>query len=95
MKLFIASAIVAIATFTSYNVYYSQSKKQLSDIALANLEALASGETLPEVEVSCGSNGGKCWASGYDYAYCERWEFYYAICVFTGSMDDSCSDMCD
>ena len=35
-------AVVAVAAITGYNVYTSQSNVKLSDLALANIEALAS-----------------------------------------------------
>lgn len=35
-------AVVAIAAITGYNVYTSQNNVKLSDLALANIEALAS-----------------------------------------------------
>lgn len=36
-------AVVAIAAVAGYNVYTSQNNSNLSDLALANMEALASG----------------------------------------------------
>lgn len=44
MKFFIASAMVVTATFASYSVYNLQDTKQLPDIVLANVEALAQNE---------------------------------------------------
>lgn len=38
-------AVVAIAAMAGYNVYSSQNDGKLSDLALANVEALASGES--------------------------------------------------
>lgn len=45
-KLFAALAVAVVAVVTGYNVYSSQKSTTLSDLALANVEALAnSGET--------------------------------------------------
>ncbi|WP_042373242.1 NVEALA domain-containing protein [Bacteroides neonati] len=44
-KKFFATLIVAVAaTFAGYNIYQSQGTVTMSDLALANVEALASGE---------------------------------------------------
>lgn len=43
-KLISAAFVVAIALTAGYNVYNSQYKEALSDLALDNVEALASGE---------------------------------------------------
>ena len=43
------TSILLVAAFTlvaGYSVYQSQQKEQLSDIALANVEALAGGEVI-------------------------------------------------
>ena len=37
------------------------SQCQFSDVALANIEALASGEDLGEVTITCGQVEGPCW----------------------------------
>lgn len=44
-KLISAAFVVAIALTAGYNVYNSQNKVALSDLALDNVEALASGES--------------------------------------------------
>ena len=46
-KLISAAFVVAIALTAGYNVYNSQNKVALSDLALDNVEALASGESSP------------------------------------------------
>ncbi|MEG0890130.1 MULTISPECIES: NVEALA domain-containing protein [Bacteroides] len=44
-KKFFATLIVAVvATFAGYNIYQSQRTVTMSDLALANVEALANGE---------------------------------------------------
>ena len=40
------SMIAAFAWVAGYSVYQSQQKEQMSDIALANVEALAGGEVI-------------------------------------------------
>ena len=40
------SMIVAFTLVAGYSVYQSQQKEQMSDIALANVEALAGGEVI-------------------------------------------------
>ena len=45
-KLISAAFMVAIALTAGYNVYNSQNKVALSDLALDNVEALASGEVI-------------------------------------------------
>lgn len=55
-KLISAAFVVAIALTAGYNVYTSQNKVALSDLALDNVEALASGEG--------GSWTGKIWLNG-------------------------------
>jgi hypothetical protein len=54
-KLFIglAVAIVAIATATVFAVNHFSPKSQMSDLALANLEALTNGEDAADGEFAC------------------------------------------
>lgn len=62
-KKFFATLIVAVvAMFASYNIYQSQNKDSLSDLALANVEALAGGEI--EIGVICVAVCNNCWC-GY------------------------------
>ena len=55
-------AIVAvIAAITGIGVYQAQQANiEMSDVMLANVEALARYE-LPEVDVTCDKDGGTCW----------------------------------
>lgn len=46
-KLISAAFVVAITLTAGYNVYTSQNKEALSDLALDNVEALAGGEASP------------------------------------------------
>lgn len=76
------AAFVAVFAFiASYSIYTSRQEKELSDLAKANIEALANNEG---VEILCSrqcSDGiGRCWIrsnSGY--------------CAFTGYQVDNCT----
>lgn len=51
-----ATFVVAIAIIAGYNVYTSQQKVEMSDLAMSNVEALANGES------DChNTNGYKDW----------------------------------
>lgn len=43
-KIFAVMIVAVVAAFAGYNVYQSQNVTVLSELALANMEALASGE---------------------------------------------------
>ena len=65
MKISIAFVAVMVLSFTGYNVYKTQKAIQLSDVAMANVEALADGE---------GTNAGYCyledtWSTKRGYKY--------------------------
>lgn len=77
-------AIVAIAAVAGYNVYASQYNMKLSDLALANVEALANdGESgyscsatancyyAGRVEGSISCTGKVSCTSGYEYVKCD------------------------
>lgn len=62
-KLYSVLAVVAIAAVAGYNVYSAKSEVKLSDLALANVEALASGEW---------GTGFNCrWSA--DWTICNAW----------------------
>lgn len=87
------AVLPAFVFITGFNVYKAQTEFQLSDSQMKNVEALAGGEWLPEFEIVCGAEGGKCWDTGDD---CKIGCFHYAPdCVFTGSMDDYCLTPCE
>lgn len=52
-KILSASFVVAMAAIAGYNTYVNQTKVEMSDLALANLEALANSEG--EETVTCGT----------------------------------------
>lgn len=90
-KYFKYIAVVAFAIVMGYSIYESQKDSSISDLALANVEALARYE-LPEVDVSCGSNGGACWAiSGDCYITLGA---RYDDCEFCGYVSISCNSPC-
>lgn len=92
-KIFAVLVVAAGVAFAGYNVINSQDdEKMLSDLVLANVEALARGE-LPEVEITCGQSGGKCWATYGDCLLAGL--IRYDDCIFMGYMDYSCSTPCD
>lgn len=53
-------AVVAIAAIAGYNVYSSQNDVKLSDLALANVEALAQQGESGDSKVYCCGNSGTC-----------------------------------
>jgi hypothetical protein len=55
-KVMMATIVVAISVISGWNISQSKSEGTLSDMALANVEALASGE-------EGGSTSWKCWSS--------------------------------
>ena len=86
-------AIVAvIAAITGIGVYQAQQANiEMSDVMLANVEALARYE-LPEVDVTCDDGGGVCWAvSGECYV---SWFIHYPDCEFCGYTSSSCQTPC-
>lgn len=86
-KILLPMVVVAIAVFASYNVYISNHSTILSDLVLANVEALASDAELPEVTITCGKKGGACWR--FDGFYYEG-EYTYKNCIFNGITTSFC-----
>lgn len=64
-KKFFATLMVAlVAMFVSYNMYQSQNRVSLSDLALANVEALANDES--DKVTCCPDPGDSCTLSSGD-----------------------------
>ena len=83
MKKIVKIAFVgAFAAIAGYGVYTSQKTELMSDLALANVEALAGGEGA-EVTCSrtCSDGVGRCYRL-YDE---------YGNCHFSGYQSDSCT----
>lgn len=57
-KFIAAAAFAAVALFSGINAFNNSNEVQLSDLALANVEALASGES--GGYVGCTSGSGYC-----------------------------------
>lgn len=52
----------AFALVAGYGVYASQQKAEMSDLAIANVEALANGESGTNTTWSCKGSANKCHA---------------------------------
>ena len=63
LKIFGAVLFTAIALAAGWNYSQSQNKVELSDLALANVEALAEEECTTSV-------GGSCWWTDESYKKC-------------------------
>lgn len=92
---------VAIAVVAGYNVYVSQQDMELSDLTLANIEALTqSGENggeSPDFIITCNQDKHvaprQCW---HIYKECSAgWFTKFDDCWFTGYMYDSCVSLCE
>jgi hypothetical protein len=85
-KIFIGFAALAVAAVAAWNVYLASAQSnELSDLMLANIEALAYYE-LPEVVIDC--SGGRCrTCSG---TLCMSGEYTCYRSVFTGYQSDFC-----
>lgn len=64
-----AAFVAAFAMIAGYGVYNSQKDVVLSDVALANVEALARGEGNNDCPNGCLDNGNGC--------YCRIWYSNY------------------
>lgn len=88
-KKFIYSFIALLIGVTSTNISLSINSDKLNFEGLfSTIEALASGETLPEVDVICAGKEkgwGRCWVMND----CGNigWNFW---CTFTGFLDNYC-----
>lgn len=97
MKKFAKMTIVAVfVVVAALGFYQSQNNNpQLSELVLANVEALARYE-LPDVEVSCNQHDytspGQCWQEDGD---CVRLMQNYRRCRFSGYQYTSCTSICN
>lgn len=85
-------ALVAIAAIAGWNFSQNQNEVELSDLALANVDALARYE-LPEVEINCGATSGACWTQ--NGIICFIGSHTYTACSFVGYSFVSCSSPCN
>ena len=91
-----AALLVAIAVAAGWNYNQSRNEVPLSDLALANAEALAEYES-PDVEITCNGKKntppGRCW---HQYDDCDLgWFHHPEDCRFSGSMSDTCLTPCE
>lgn len=56
--------VAAFALMAGYSVYTSQQETELSELALANIEAIAKGEVIPGVP--CAQICQNCWCIYFD-----------------------------
>ena len=91
-KTFGLLAAVAVVAAAGWNYQQSKQSEGLSELVLANVEALATGE---DFEVTCGRQEGKCWTTDYNTMHnCGEYTMVHG-CKFTGSMSDTCYDPCN
>lgn len=95
-KLVAVISLFVIILIGGYTVYSSQNNVKLSDLVLANVEALAEYES-PDVEITCNGKKntppGRCW---HQYADCDLgWFHHPEDCRFSGSMSDTCLTPCE
>lgn len=87
---------VAIIAVSVYGMYLSQNNIKLSNLVLANVEALATHE-FPDVEITCNQNknegSGTCWRMSGDCLIAGL--IRYGDCRFSGYMSDHCLIFCD
>jgi hypothetical protein len=82
-KIIYSIAVLAVAVLAAINVSVNARGNGSSDIALANVEALA--YELGEVTITCGQYYGQCWKN-YNYFSGE----YTIPCGWSGSQSDFC-----
>lgn len=76
-------------------IYIPKQSIDYSDLAIANMEALADNE-LPEVVITCdqdfNTGDGRCWRTSGDCHI--SWVLVAYDCVFSGYMSDRCITPC-
>lgn len=96
-KLVAVISLFVIILFGGYTVYSSQNEVKLSDLVLANVEALAQGGEYPDMEITCNikknTSSGRCW---HIYSDCVLPGLLRPEdCRFSGSMSDTCLTPCE
>lgn len=82
-KIVLFFSIICLSILTAINIQVALKTNQL--LTLQQIEALASGETLPEVNVTCDTKGwGKCYRT-------EGWSPLNFCCKWDGSPAIACS----
>lgn len=84
---------IAVVTILTYGLNSMNTQEPLTDLELANIEALSETES-PGVTITCdwSPKGGRCYKQGYQLKICGEWMFYE--CIFTGYQGDSCYNPC-
>ena len=70
-KLLNIGLVIVIAIVAVINVFNSQKSEVLSDVAMANVEALADDEVNPLCPNGCVENGTGCFCNGWYPSYQE------------------------
>ena len=89
---------ISIAIAASYNYNQIHKDIKLSDLALANIEALARNEDDESwgggCGITCGYQEGQCWTPDLSSFYnCGEYTMVHG-CVFSGYQSDSCYNPC-
>lgn len=93
MKKFVITTFAALFLLvTASGILDFQKANPMSDLALANVEALAEYES-PDIEIGCSSKPGTCWYSSGDCMM--GWFLRQPDCAFCGYTAYSCSTLCD
>ncbi len=90
-KIIVVFFVAVVAAFAGYGIHLFQPSTKLSDLVLANVEALALDETLPPVTITCGQNEGACWMREN---LCMIGEYTGYSCAFSGDPMFNCSSPC-
>ena len=88
-----ATFVAAIAMVCGINVFNAQKSEPLSDVVMANVEALANDENQnPGFVITCDYYPGICWAKWGNM--CFVGEYMDFECVRTGDPLTKCSTLC-
>ena len=90
-KTVIAAAIVAAVGFSAYLGFRPDPASSLTELQLANAEALSNGE-LPPVEIICNvpGTGGICHYPDPSKGFQNCGGMEFPLCTFNGTMQNSC-----
>lgn len=85
---------VGVCAFLGYSIFMSVNTDRTIDglLDLSEVEAMAAGEDLPEVEIICGEKEGRCWVGDCnDVTHTSFGSYRSWICdKFTGYQNDVC-----
>ena len=93
-----ATLVAVVALVGGINVFNTQKSEPLSDMALANVEALADDEIidggmLPGFTITCGATEGACWMKSGEMCFVGEATDY--ACTFYGQEWTSCTSLCN